>query len=188
MPIAYGTQTWSTGPTIAGCTMSGSSITLRFNKTLLGAGSGEAIAIQPYYKGGVVVGNKAYSVVGSKMEVLVNASDFCMQEESGGCRDDGTGMNYSRTINESAWIAVDVTAGSSPDEVVVDLTRSGGVAYAIRYAWTGDCCSSHPPTSDPCPIASCPIMGGSSKLPANPFIAHIADNRCRCVAPQVCSA
>ena len=31
-----------------------------------------------------------------------------------------------------AWVTVDIVAGSSPNEVVVDLTRANGKAYAIR--------------------------------------------------------
>lgn len=102
------------------------------------------------------------------------------------CRDDGTGKNFSYAVNESAWITVDIATGSAPNELVLDLSRTGGVAYAIRYAWTGDCCSEDPPTSDPCPLASCPVMGTQSNLPANPFVARIEDGKCKCVAPQVC--
>lgn len=53
------------------------------------------------------------------------------------------------------WVTVDIAAGSNPNEVVVDLSRTKGVAYGIRYGWTGDCCDAIPKTSDPCPIASC---------------------------------
>jgi hypothetical protein len=31
------------------------------------------------------------------------------------------------------WVTVDITAGANPDEVVVDLSRTNGTAFAIRY-------------------------------------------------------
>ena len=76
------------------------------------------------------------------------------------------------------WEFVDIEAGSAPNEIVVDLTRSNGTAFAIRYGWTGDCCSEHPPTSDPCPTSGvCPLIGTVSNLPPNPFVAHIVDGK-----------
>ena len=39
----------------------------------------DAIKIQSYYDGSAVVGGKAYDAVGSKMQVLLNASLFCKQ-------------------------------------------------------------------------------------------------------------
>jgi hypothetical protein len=38
------------------------------------------------------------------------------------------------------------------------------------------------------PRASCPLMAhftsGNVTLPANPFVAHLVDNKCKCVPPQ----
>eukprot|EP00038_Savillea_parva_P025920 m.50173 g.50173 ORF g.50173 m.50173 type:complete len:698 (-) comp7211_c0_seq2:133-2226(-) len=186
MAVAYGKKTWSTGPTISGCSVSGGKITITFNQTLLDAGGADKVTVQPYYQGNVTVKNKVYNTAGSKMDVLVNATDFCVQEGGKGCRDDGTGHNYSYPVNESAWIAVDITEGSAPNEVVVDLSRAGGAAFAIRYGWKGDCCSENPPSADPCPLASCPLVASGSKLPANPFLAHIVGGKCKCIAPQTC--
>ena len=164
------------------------------------------------------------------MEVLTNASAFCLQQGKGalGCANDQAaalsglahaGAGGRPAQGPSYWHFVDIEAGrsvatvtprpsaarppiacpplaccrlryfpvrSAPNELVVDLARANGTAFAIRYGWTGDCCSEHPPTADPCPIASCPVMGSSSNLPANPFVAHIVDGKCKCVAPQVC--
>lgn len=72
------------------------------------------------------------------------------------------------------------------DALTIDLTKTNGVAYAIRYGWTGDCCSENPPKDGPCPLASCPLMGGISNLPVNPFIAKIVNNKCQCIPPQTC--
>ena len=43
------------------------------------------------------------------------------------------------------WVAVNIKAGATAGTVVADLsTLNGSTAYAIRYAWTGDCCSNNP--------------------------------------------
>eukprot|EP00041_Stephanoeca_diplocostata_P041816 m.9016 g.9016 ORF g.9016 m.9016 type:complete len:214 (+) comp6809_c0_seq1:45-686(+) len=152
-------------------------ITLSFNKTLLTeGGTMDKIIVQPY--------NVASGA--SKMFVLTNGSDFCMQSNGrgGGCRDDGTGRQFP--VLQNSWVAVDIAEGTNPNEIVVDLSKTNGTAYAIAYAWTGDCCSENPPTSGSCPLASCPLMGSVSNLPPNPFVAHIVNNKCKCVAPQVC--
>jgi hypothetical protein len=62
------------------------------------------------------------------------------------------------------------------------------VVYGIRYGFSGggDCCAGRPPTSEPCPVASCPLKGASSQLPANPFQARVVEGKCKCVPPQVC--
>jgi len=217
MAVAYKAKGFfSNGPTVAGCSMAGNKITVTFNKTMMAEGGGaDAITIQPYYKPPAAAsfdGKPGPPVVlktGSKMEVLINATEFCMQTgapsapatrtlqqplTSGGhggggiaCRDDGTGKFINVTgFGDANWVTVDIIAGSAPNEVVVDLSRTNGVAYAIRYGWTGDCCDAIPKTSEPCPIRSCPIMGSVSNLPANPFVAHIVGGKCKCVAPQEC--
>ena len=154
--VAYNKPGHANGPTISGCVLAGSKLTVTFNKTML---SGEAITINPYYKGDATVKGKAYPGLGSKMEVLTNASTFCMQlggTGPGGCRDDGTGKPVPAVAlgaeasghppkAPSYWVAVDIAVGAA-GEVVLDLAKAGGVANAVRYAWTGDCCSENPPT------------------------------------------
>ena len=146
----------------------------------------------------MTVKGKLYGNVGSKMEVLTNASGFCLQQGKGalGCGNTNDAGTFSALMHPSVgghpppppnyWHFVDIEAGSSPNEIVVDLSRTNGTAFAIRYGWTGDCCSENPPTSDPCPIGICPLVGTVSNLPANPFVAHIVGGKCKCVAPQVC--
>ncbi len=195
--VAYGNTGHSNGPTISGCTMSGNKITITFNKTLLAEGGADTVKVQPYYAGNVTVNGKLYGDVGSKMEVLTNASAFCLQQGQGslGCGNDFADLPIEADTSRSAgrpptppnyWRFVDIAAGSAPNEIVVDLTRANGTVSAIRYGWTGDCCTEHPPTSDPCPIGICPLKGSESGLPANPFIAHIVGGKCKCIAPQVC--
>jgi hypothetical protein len=192
--VAYSSKGYSNGPTIAGCSKSDGKITVSFNKTMLAEGGAlDAIKIQPYYDGTAVVKNKAYLSVGSKMEVLTNVSQFCLQQPChpsevelhlASLSDASTG--HPKPSSPSAWVFVDIVPGTNPNEVVVDLSKVNGTVYAIRYGWTGDCCSEDPPTASPCPLASCPIMGSLSQLPANPFVAHIVGDKCKCVAPQSC--
>jgi hypothetical protein len=183
--VAYGKKGHTNGPTISGCKMSGDKITITFNKTLMAEGGADKIQINPYYDGSV----PRYANVGSKMEVLTNASEFCIQLGGPGCRDDGTGKSFGPMAKESdVWKTVDIKAGSNANEVVVDLSRTNGTAFALRYGIIGggDCCSENAPFAGACKPASCPIMGGVSMLPANPFVAHIVGGKCKCVPPQVC--
>jgi hypothetical protein len=83
-----------------------------------------------------------------------------------------------------------VVPGATPGTVEVDLAKAGGAPiFGLRYAWHGTCCDANPPTYEPCPLESCPMMAhydGNVTLPANPFIAHIVGGKCKCLAPQTC--
>ena len=99
------------------------------------------------------------------------------------CIDDGTGKATSFQGDfASFWKYVNMKMVGG--KLVADVSGMGAIA-AVRYAWAGDCCSEGPPTSKPCPVASCPLMS-SSGLPANPFVAKIVGKKCACLAPQVC--
>ena len=82
MPVAYKAKGFSNGPTVSGCKATAASITVSFTSPAPNNGA-DAIKIQPYYMGDKVVKNKPYLKLGSMMEVLVNKSGFCMQQE--GC-------------------------------------------------------------------------------------------------------
>ena len=150
--------------------MAGGKITLTFNKTLLAQGGADSLKVQKYYQGNVTVNRKTFDTVGSKMQVLTNASVFCMQEGGRGaaepCRDDGTGA--PGPDDDTAWVAVDIATGSAPNEIVVDLARSNGVAFAIRYAWEGDCCTENPPDLGPVPGGDVPAHGLRQQLAGEP--------------------
>ena len=199
---SYGKMGPVTGPTIAGCLMSGSKIVIKFNSTLL---SGGTMGVQEYFKGVNDPQTGKPTGGSSKMQVLVNASAFCLQTHAdpiiglgarghGGakdCWDDGDGHtlgpgNYDSGEN---WVTVDVMAHSQ-DTVEVDLAKADGrPIFGVRYAWEGDCCDGNLPTFEPCPLASCPVMGhysGNVTLPANPFVAHIVGGKCKCLEPQKC--
>jgi hypothetical protein len=215
--VAYKKKVAFTGPTLAGCTKAGSKITLTFNTTLLGAGGG--IAVQNYSRVqlssmlDVLVNKSAWCMqIQSHGKKLPNS-----------CWDDGYGhqdpvgpaydVQYKhpmpctkQPIKEHcpcgaggcnttafAWMPVDITLGTAPGTVIADLSNSGGVAYAVRYAFAGggNCCYNRPASSAPCEPASCPLMGSGTEqgLPANPFVAQItAAGKCACIPPVVCDA
>ena len=90
---------------------------------------------------------------------------------------------------------VDIAEATAPLSITVDLARaaaapgSTGAIYGIRYAMEdATCCQHYAPTSEPCPTASCPLMGKASRFPANPFMARVVGGRCECIFPQVCDA
>jgi hypothetical protein len=55
-----------------------------------------------------------------------------MQDGGDGCRDDGTGKSFPAPKNyeNSAWVTVDIVAGSSPNEVVYDLSS---IHYRMKW-------------------------------------------------------
>eukprot|EP00940_MAST-03C_sp_MAST-3C-sp2_P000818 g818.t1 len=177
---AYGSDDPFTGPTIASCRMTADEV------------AGERIIIA--FDADVSVRDYASRTFPSKMEVLTNASLFCMQTGNRGetCVDDGTGhpLAYDGAFDDTTttWMSVDISPSqSSSREVVVDISSAPAV-FALRYAWSGTCCDGRPSTSEPCPIASCPLVPGDDEngLPVNPFIARIVHGKCVCVAPQAC--
>ena len=57
----------------------------------------------------------------------------------------------------------------------------------VRLGWTSDpCCLGLNKTITPCLVGGCAVQTRESNLPASPFLAEIAQGRCRCFAPQVC--
>ena len=99
---SYGKAGPVSGPTISGCTVTATTITVNFNTTLL---SGGTMEVQAYFTGTTDPETGKPTGGSSKMQVLVNASAFCLQTHSdpilglgerghGGpkdCWDDGTG-------------------------------------------------------------------------------------------------
>jgi len=188
----YGKPGDGVGPTIAGCRkMNDNTIVVHFRRKLLG---GERVEVQDY--------DTALTM--SKMEVMVDPNAFCLQTAyvngKRTCIDDGSGNaepidgDGLYNAGPGAWVPVDIES-AGPAEIRVNLTKSGGVAFAIRYAWDGTCCS-YDPSGDAagiepieaCPVASCPIVGNETMLPADPFVARIVGGKCECIAPQSCDA
>ena len=200
----YGGTAAGTGPTLAGCRVSGSSLAVDFNETLL---RGDTLVLQrmpPLTPAGG----------GSQLWVQTNASLFCMEPlcvtnaTTGACEHidpsnprspvamicptwaggDGTTVLPAGAY-DSNWVMLNFTANAAQTGIVVDLTPlAGAQPTAVRYAWgVIDCCDHTDETlyvTHGC-VAACPIMA-SSGLPANPFQAKIVAGSCDCVAPQVC--
>ena len=173
----YGLPGAFTGPTISGCRVNAGSntVTVTFNAQLLGADAVQVQAYPPAYN----------NVSASALAVLVDPHGWCFQSSGAHCIDDGTGAAAANET-DSGWVYVDV-AEASANSITVDLARAGGEIYGIRYAMADEtCCQHYAPSSSPCPVGSCPLMGKASRLPANPFMAHIVDGKCKCMPPQVC--
>jgi hypothetical protein len=209
----YGGSAPFTGPTLSSCSVAASSLTVRFNTTLL---RGDTLALQPIVPYFPASGRGSIASGGSQLWVQTNASVFCMEATcpinatTGGCDKieptnprsgnaeycptyaggDGVTIAPEGTFNADAtWTLLNFTAGADGVSVVVDLTPLQGAApTAVRYAWgLIDCCDHSDPNlyvTHGC-IATCPIMS-SSGLPANPFQAKIVGGQCECIAPQVC--
>lgn len=173
----YGVPGAATGPTVSGCRVDAgaNTVTVTFNASLLGA---DSVEVQPY--------PPAYNnVSASSMAVLVNPNGFCFQGDGRRCIDDGSGT-AGPNATDSGWVYVDIAAATA-SSITVDLARSGSAIYGIRYAMEDVvCCRYYAPTSGPCPVASCPLLGKVSRFPANPFMARVEGGKCKCIPPQVC--
>jgi hypothetical protein len=184
----YGLPGPFTGPTISGCRVSAdnTTVTVTFDAKLL---DGDSVQVQPY--------PPAYNdVANSAMAVLVDPNGFCFQaspDRSGKCMDDGSGSASVNQTDRGPWVYVDI-AEATTTSITVNLTRATQHAgaqgvFGIRYTMDDvTCCQYYAPTSEPCNVGSCPLMGKTSGLPANPFMARIVDGKCECIPPQVCDA
>lgn len=192
--LVYGGKGALTGPTLSGCSLTDSKLTITFNASLL---SGDKVLVQKYGKGQ----SGRYGVTGgSYLDVQTNADNFCMEatKDSNGntiCPTwaGGTGnpINTTTTQLDGGWTTgLDITLAADGASISVDLSPLNGTApTSVRYAWSiVNCCDMNDPdlyVTKPCAPGSCPIMSSSS-LPANPFLAKIVDGKCECIAPQVC--
>ena len=175
-----------TGPTLAGCSILGTELTIAFNTSLL---RGDTVRVQAY--------NATAKL--SFLDVMTDPTHFCIEPVHVNSSNASQGMHCpawaggdaasNNTQLDHGWVRLDMKAGADGASVTVDLAPLNGTApSALRYAWgITDCCDHSDPmlyVKHGC-VADCPIMG-SSGLPANPFIARIKDGKCECVAPQVC--
>jgi len=194
----------ATGPVIAGCAVSGGTLTLTFNSTLL---KNEHIVIskppiaQPL---SLALENTAtYVLINSTFDLAAAAHNHHGPDGNSYKGPYAAGNEFGYT----GWVAVMPVAGPGGNTVTLDLAPLGGATpMAVRYA-TGAggwgitapsnggcgrmCCG---PTVDcrvqPCPPDSCPIKAsGTGGMPAVPFVAAITPaGKCACVPPQVCNA
>eukprot|EP00040_Diaphanoeca_grandis_P010747 m.55043 g.55043 ORF g.55043 m.55043 type:complete len:828 (+) comp22015_c0_seq1:144-2627(+) len=193
--LVYGGGGALAGPTLSGCSLAGSTLTIKFNTSLL---LGDSLVLQKY--SAPSPGYRGALVGGTFMDVQTNPSDFCIEPAkdvngnaicptwAGGT---GLPINTSTTQLDGGWIrSLPINMSADGSSIVVDLSvLNGTVPSAVRYAWSiVNCCDLHDPdtyVTKPCGPAACPIMS-SSKLPANPFLAKIVDGKCACLPPQVC--
>lgn len=182
---AYGGKGPATGPTLAGCTVTGDKLEVRFNTTLL---AGDEVIVQQY--------NQTLNM--SYLEVQTDASLFCVEvvkvNNTNTCPSWAGGSSVTNTSMlggpDVGWMPVNMSL-TSTSAVTGDLSSLMGAApTAVRYAWgTSECCDKTDPklyVDYPCGPAACPIMMKTAPFPANPFIAKIVDGKCECVAPQTC--
>jgi len=200
--IKYGGEHAYTGPTLAGCSVNGDQLTVRFNQTLL---RGDEVIMQPY--------NRTLNM--SYLEVQTDPSIFCVEvtKVNSSCRSNcalecPSWAGGSSVTNNSAftgspdqgWMPINMTLGSDKVSVIGDLTSlSGSAPTAVRYAWgMSECCDKTDPdlyVKYSCggpqgntggTYGPCSLMSSSKVFPANPFIAKIVDGKCECIAPQQC--
>ena len=173
MAGVYGAGGPVTGPTLAGCAVSGSTLTLAFNATLL---AGSALAVAPY---------NASTPANSGLSVLVNATE--------GLPGSGkwVALNVRSSSSSSSSVDVDLAPlqGAAPSAVKYAWGKTGGPPDSAGDVW---CC---PAGTAPglCTPGACPILAATEAAPfgghpANPFLALIQGGQCLCPLPQVCSA
>lgn len=199
--IAGGTAAF-TGPTLAGCVLSSTGLTINFDTNLL---KNDKLKLNTWSLPWTPPIRHAAPLGGSFLFVQTNATEYCNEaiparNSTGGriagnmtCPKwaGGTGAITDNINYNSDWIMLNFTLASSGTGVEVDLSPlNGSVPTAVRYAWgIVQCCNHADPTlyvTHGC-IADCPIYSATAGLPANPFQARIVNNKCECVAPQVCS-
>jgi len=167
-----------TGPTIAGCTASGGTITVRYRPELLRS---EDVAVSPF--------NTNVSAWGTRDSLTFMA-----------CFSSAGGADCLSERAQALWLPCAAAAGADGSSVVLTVPApppAGGVLSALRYAWPlsddGDTCC---PDADytrgwaACVPALCPVKLSKTLLPGNPFYAAIdaTSGRCKCLDPQTCDA
>jgi len=187
----------ATGPVISGCTLSGSTLTLIFNATLL---KNEHVVVSKPPNADPL----SLALENTATYVLVNSSldlEALQHNHHGGDSNSYKGpYSAGNQYGVEGWVAVLPTVGPQGNTVTLDLgPLKGASPTAVRYA-TGSggwgitaphnsgcgrmCCG---PTVDcrlqPCPPDSCPIKAsGTGGLPALPFVAAItASGKCQCI-------
>ena len=190
----YGGSVLATGPVLSGCDVSGNTMTIHFNKTLLG---NEHLT---WSEGSTVLAeNTALYVLAAPNTLPSNVAD---NHHGPDWRAYGGPYANGHELGVSGWIAVTASVKGTSD-LVVDLSALNGAApTAVRYAtgtggWgapflTRMCCG---PTVDvgaePCAPDSCPLhsstTSGGMRLPGVPFVATItAGGKCKCLDPTTC--
>lgn len=167
----------ATGPTIGGCTLSGSSITVSFDASI----NDEAIRIdtgQDYNMSHWARNDSPFFMV-------------CHEAASGG------GDPSHQCSDPSSWV-VAVPSASAGNTVQLSFTlppgHEGDSVVGLRYGWPLDdlsCCPENNVQNGDsfCVPGACPIKGATTLFPMNPFRANITSaGKCVCSPPQHCDA
>ena len=164
-----------TGPTVAGCTLSGGSIAVTFDASI----NSEEIRID---------GGQNYNM----SEWARNDSPFFMV-----CFE-ASGADPSHQCASAAdWVVAVPSAGPANSVTLTYALPAGHESDAVvglRYGWPLDdltCCPEmNVDDGDTfCPPGACPIKGATTFFPMNPFRANItASGKCVCSLPQTCDA
>lgn len=172
--LLHGGTAAHTGPTIAGCSVTGDSVTVQFNVSLLRS---DEILVQPFN---------------------TNVSEWGMQDSNAMAVCIGVASQQPNCISDpSLWVPAAVVAGKTGSTVTAVPTPTVskmGAILAVKYGWPigkegGDSCCPQKTVTEghqPCIPGSCPILTKASSLPANPFFALVTAGKCRCMSPQVC--
>eukprot|EP00038_Savillea_parva_P019741 m.28625 g.28625 ORF g.28625 m.28625 type:complete len:802 (+) comp4534_c0_seq1:76-2481(+) len=199
----YGGTNAATGPTLSSCAVTGNTLTINFNASLM---RGDSLVVNTDFPPLLTPkGRGTHWSGGSQLYAQVSSELYCQEplpvlNQSTGkpiqpttlyCPEwaGGQGPTYKPGLPyDGNWTMLKFTK-SSETSITVDLSPLNGSApTAIQYAWgIIDCCDHTDPTlyvTHGC-LATCPIYG-SSGLPANPFHAKIVNGKCECIYPQVC--
>ena len=200
-----------TGPTISGCSVSDNKLELRYNATLL---KGEKLLLKDFNVTGWTDSNSM--ILCTLANPLANATTcacsgwnyvrlndsktFWYCEEGPGykpptdLKDSIPPLQWRPSSNpfNAIWQPAPLTqTGAMTLEVDLTKVNATGGVQAIRYGWNfgNDYCCADPRVAKgllPCDPGACPVMTATTNLPGNPFFAHIEDNKCKCLPPQVC--
>ena len=179
--LVYGGTGPIVGPVISSCKMSvdGKAVTVQFNSSLL---LGDTVSLGLYNE----------TAIASAMEVQIakgpNANDGTVPNLIG-----SSSLSPPPPPMDGTWIPAQIRAAGAPNAITIDVSAlkdNGTTPLGIRYAWSDTpCCDGYygfGAGDAPCPMASCPIKGSNSQLPAMPFIASLVEGTCVCTPPQVC--
>jgi hypothetical protein len=197
----------SQGPVISGCALSADakSLTLKFNRSLLGAESVIVKQTPGVAPASIELENTAlYVLVNSTLPADLGLFYMRTYKDVGGSYQGP--FRDGNEFDRRGWLPV-VPVANGDNTISIDLASLGGlVPTAVRYAtgaggcWDGDpvndgsecnrmCTGPHIDCSrQPCPTGACPLYasGKGSLLPAAPFVANIVGGVCKCLPPQVC--
>ena len=189
LAYAGGAALQMSGPALAGCSVAGAALTLRFNSSLL-AGAPVTWAT-----------NASRAREDTLLYALPAPAELPADYGAGHHGPSGAYKGPYANGNEwgvEGWVALDAVAGPGAAELTVDLTPLAGAApTAIRYAsgaggWGSGaanrmCCGPSVNVAvEPCAPDACPLHAGG--LPGIPFVAAIVGGRCACAPPMDCSA